>query len=58
MKEGVMKLYICSKCGKMFRTNTVTVTYKSCKNRRGRIAWGRDAVCNGCAKRMKGGDTE
>jgi DNA-directed RNA polymerase subunit RPC12/RpoP len=51
MSEGIMKVYICSKCRKMFRTNIVTVTKESSKNRLGRIAWGRDAVCNECAKR-------
>lgn len=50
------KVYVCSKCKKIFITNIVTVTKKSAKNKRGRIAWGRDCVCNECLKKSE--DTE
>lgn len=43
-----MKAYVCSKCKKVFLTNIVTVTIDSAKNKRGRIAWGRDCVCEEC----------
>lgn len=49
------KLYRCCKCQKLFRSNIVTVTSESRKNRLGRIAWGRDAVCDKCQKELKGG---
>lgn len=54
----INKLYKCSVCGKLFTTNIVTVTAKSRKNRLGRIAWGRDAVCVKCQKKEKGGVQE
>lgn len=52
-----MKAYVCSKCKKVFLTNIVTVTINSAKNKRGRIAWGRDCVCDECRKKEaeKGG---
>jgi DNA-directed RNA polymerase subunit RPC12/RpoP len=53
MSDSGMRIYVCSICGKIFRTNIVTVTEESRKNRRGRIAWGRDAVCNECVKRER-----
>ena len=54
----INKLYKCCECGKLFTTNIVTVTVKSRKNKRGRIAWGRDAVCVKCQKNAKGGGQE
>lgn len=54
----INKLYKCSVCGKLFTANIVTVTAKSRKNRLGRIAWGRDAVCVKCQKKEKGGEEE
>lgn len=51
----VNKLYRCCKCQKLFVSHIVTVTAKSRKNKRGRIAWGRDAVCIECQKKDKGG---
>ena len=54
-----MRLYVCSKCKKIFYTNVVTVTKDSVKNKRGRIAWGRDCVCDACRKATeKGGVLE
>lgn len=55
-----MKAYVCSKCKKLFLTNIVTVTINSAKNKRGRIAWGRDCVCDECRKKEaeKGGAEE
>ena len=49
----VDKLYRCCKCNKLFVSNIVTVTAESRKNRLGRIAWGRDAVCVKCQKKEK-----
>lgn len=50
-----MKAYVCSICKKVFLTNIVTVTVDSVKNKRGRIAWGRDCVCEECQKASKKG---
>ena len=51
----IEKLYKCCICEKLFTSHIVTVTAKSRKNNRGRIAWGRDAVCPDCQKQDKGG---
>lgn len=48
--NNINKAYRCSKCGVVFISNVVTVTAKSRKNKLGRIAWGRDAVCEECQK--------
>lgn len=45
------KAYACSKCKKVFITNMVNVTVESAKNKLGRIAWGRDAVCDECIRK-------
>lgn len=45
------KVCVCSKCKKLFFGNIVTVTAESRKNKLGRIAWGRDAVCDECCKK-------
>lgn len=59
MVEPILKAYACSMCRKVFLSNTVTVTIGSAKNKRGRIAWGRDAVCDDCVKRERtGGGTD
>ena len=52
------KAYVCCKCGKLFISNIVTVTESSRKNKRGRIAWGRDAVCVKCQKKESEGGTK
>ena len=49
----INKAHICCKCGKIFHSHIVTVTEKSKKNKRGRIAWERDAVCVNCQKEEK-----
>lgn len=51
----IEKLYKCCMCEKLFTSHIATVTAKSRKNKRGRIAWGRDAVCPDCQKTEKGG---
>lgn len=54
----INKIYRCCMCGKLFCSNIATVTAKSRKNNRGRIAWGRDAVCAKCQKEeAKGGES-
>lgn len=45
------KVYVCSKCKKLFFGNIFTVTAESRKNKLGRIAWGRDALCDECRKK-------
>lgn len=54
----IEKLYKCCMCEKLFTSHIATVTAKSRKNKRGRIAWGRDAVCINCQKEEAKGGVE
>lgn len=49
----INKAYRCSKCGAVSISNVVAVTAESRKNKLGRIAWGRDAVCEECQKKER-----
>ncbi len=44
-------LYRCSICGALIHSNVVCVSHKTSKNRLGRIAWGRDAICDKCLRK-------